>query len=184
MYINPQQVYKFLSIITDFLIEYIEYFRVKTSNMTCGYIWPYTFFPPEFGAALTEDLMPLISEDLYLKFGIPFLKIISSHFGGLQIHCCGQYGRHVNNLAESNLNIKAIEFHHPYTTIQELAPLASSTVFVPYIAIEKQSEFKSVSDFYYYLLTKTPDRFRYWFAFPADTEEAISFAKENEKYYL
>jgi hypothetical protein len=120
-----------------------------------GNIWPYTFFPAETGVALTEDLMPLMSAELYKEFGIPYLKKIQEALGGLHIHCCGDWGRHAENLWESGLDIKAVEFHYPATKIGELACLADETVFISYILLDRQDEFQSVTEYYRYLVEET-----------------------------
>ena len=117
-------------------------------TMTCGYIWPYTLFPCDVGMVLTEDLMPLLSPELYQQFGLPFLERLSREFGSLQVHCCGDWGRHVPAIVESGIHLRAAEFHYPFTTIEELAPLADATVFIPYIALDKQSDFASTTEYY------------------------------------
>jgi len=176
MYTEPEKLHTFLGRICDFLIGYAGYLRAATSNRLCGNIWPYTFFPSDLGVSFTEDLMPLLSAELYKEFGIPYLRKMQAALGGLHIHCCGDWGRHAANLKESGLEIMAVEYHHPATTISELSPLAEQTVFIPYILLDRQSQFSSVVDYYRWLLKNTPDSYRYWFACAEDTPETRSFA--------
>lgn len=178
MYEQPKQVHAFLDKVTGFLIEYAQHLRGGSGERICGNIWPYTFFPQELGLAFTEDLMPLLSARLYREFGIPQLEQLAEAFGGLLIHCCGDYGRHVSTLKKSRLPLQAIEFHHPATNIKELTPLADDTVFIPYILLHKQDTFESVGEYYRWLLASTPRHFRYWFAFADDSPEALRFAEE------
>jgi len=174
-YSDPQSVYAFLDRVCDQLIGYACYLRQETHDRVSGNIWPYTFFPSEIGISLTEDLMPLMSADTYQAFGIPYLKRIQNALGGLHIHCCGDWGRHAQNLASAGLDIRAAEFHYPATTIDELACLAEDTVFIPYILLDRQDEYASVADYYRYLIEHT--ECRYWFACADDSPKLLAFAE-------
>jgi hypothetical protein len=177
MFTDKAKVHVFLDKVCDLLIRYARYLRQGTGNRVCGNIWPYTFFPGELGISLTEDLMPLMSADLYREFGIPYLWRLGSELGGLHIHCCGDWGRHAENLAAADLNIKAVEFHYPFTQVQELACLADRAVFVPYIMLDQQAEFASVTEYYRHLLASTDKCHRFWFACVDDSLDSIAFAR-------
>jgi hypothetical protein len=179
MYSDPAKVHAFLEQVCDFLIRYARYLRQEAGGLVCGNIWPYTFFPAEFGISLTEDMMPLMSAKLYKAFGIPYLRAIGEAMGGLHIHCCGDWGRHAANLKAAELPIRAVEFHYPFTTIEELAPLAGETVFIPYIMLNRQDTFPSALDYYRHLLDSTPPHYRYWFALGDDSAEARAFAESG-----
>ncbi|HOF88542.1 MAG TPA: hypothetical protein PLZ36_10625, partial [Armatimonadota bacterium] len=71
MYSEPESVHAFLDKVCDFLIGYASYLRRETADRLCGNIWPYTFLPSSLGLSFTEDLMPLLSPELYAEFGIP-----------------------------------------------------------------------------------------------------------------
>jgi hypothetical protein len=179
MHTEPERVSEFLGVVTEFLVGYARHFREATGDRVCGFIWPYTFFPASCGLSLTEDLMPLLSPDTYRRFAVPYLRRLSDEFGGLQIHCCGHWGRHAATLKESGARIRAVEFHHPFTRIEELTCLAAETVFIPYVSLDKQDEFRSSVDFYEHLLRSTDSSHRYWFAFPDDGADAIAFASRH-----
>jgi hypothetical protein len=176
MYTDPRKVHAYLDRVCDFLIDYARYLRRETGSKVCGNIWPYTFYPAEVGISLTEDLMPLISADLYKEYGIPSLHKLQDALGALHIHCCGDWGRHAQNLQEAGLDIRAAEFHYPATRIEELAPLAEDTVFIPYILLDRQDAFASVTEYYRYLIEET--ECRYWFACADDSPEMLAFAEE------
>lgn len=156
--------------IVDFITELRGFYDREIGPQIAGNIWPYTIFPARLGLSFTEDMMPLLSADTYRRFGIPILQELQSRFGGLHIHCCGRWGHHARNLADSGLDIRAVEFHHPYTTVDELAPLADRAVLIPYLAVEQQSEFATADSFYHYLVDHTPASNRYWFAFCDDIQ--------------
>ena len=177
MFDEKLAVHTFLEKVTDFIIEYVGYLRKAAAGRLCGNLWPYTFFPADLGISFTEDLMPLLSPKLYQEFGLPCLQQLSSALGGLHIHCCGAYGLHVRTLANSNLPIKALEFHYPETTLEELEPLAGQVVLIPYILLNKTNRFTSVPDFYRYLIDQYGQHHRFWFACTADTPEYLNFAR-------
>jgi hypothetical protein len=179
MFSEPELLHKFLERISDFLIEYFNYIKRGTGNRICGNIWPYTFLPSEMGASFTEDLMPLLGPDEYKEFGIPYLEKLSRSFGSVIIHCCGEWGRHAVNLKNSSAKIRAIEFHYPFTKLEEIEELSDSTVFVPYIMLtHDQVKFKSDTEYYEHLLETSDRGTRFWFPFTSETEEAIAFAKK------
>jgi hypothetical protein len=179
MFTEPDRLHQFLDQVCDFLIDYARYLRTETGGRICGNIWPYTFLPDDLGVALTEDMMPLLSADQYREFGIPYLKRINDALGGLHIHCCGDWGRHVPALVDAGLDIAAVEFHYPATTIEELAPLAErGVVLIPYLLDHKQDRWPSAAEYYQWLLAETPAHYRYWFAL-VETPEVVAYVQEH-----
>jgi len=181
MHDSPGEVHRFLGNIADFVMELWRHQLNSSGGRVCGSMWPYIVLPHDLGVVVTEDLMPLLSAEQYQEFGIPLLKRMSSEFGALAIHCCGQYAHQVANLKKSGARIRALEFHHPYTRIEDLEPLADSTVFIPYLAVGKQDRFKSAVEFYRHLLRETPTHFRYWFACVEEDEQTFAFVRELEE---
>jgi uroporphyrinogen-III decarboxylase len=178
MYTEPDALHGFLEKVAAHLIRYGKTCHEAAGGKVPGNGWPAAFFPAELGAAFTEDLMPLLSPEKYAEFGIPQLRRFGDAFGGMLIHCCGQWGQHAQNLADSGLPIRAIEFHHPHTTLEQIKPLAEQgVVLIPYLAMNLQDEYDSVIAFYEHLLAETP--YRYWFVFHNDTEDAVAFAEKH-----
>jgi len=173
---EPEDAQRFLDRVCDWLIELWGYLRRESGQRICGSIWPGTFLPCDVGASFTEDLMPLLSPELYRQFGIPLLKRIQAAFGRLHIHCCGTWGRHAATLADSGLDLAAVEFHYPYTRIEELAPLPELVVLVPYIALDQQAEFADMASYYHHLLRAHPRR-RFWFALVGDDHANVELAR-------
>ncbi|MFW6146714.1 MAG: hypothetical protein ACOC7R_05210 [Planctomycetota bacterium] len=173
----PEQADAFLHRVADWLVDLWRYLVDASGGRVCGSIWPHTFLPSDLGISFVEDLMPLLGADTYERFGIPLLRKIDRAFGGLHVHCCGRWGRHAAALAASGVNLVAAEFHYPYTRVEELAPLPERTVFVPYIALDQQSDFDDVASYYHGLLDDTPTARRYWFALVGDEPETLALAR-------
>ena len=172
MYEQPEDLQVWLGRVCDFLIELHAWLRRETKGRICGSIWPHTVLPADLGVSLTEDLMPLLSADLWKTFGLPHLRRIERAFGPLQIHCCGDWGRHAPTLLESGLRIRAVEFHYPFTTIEELAPLARATgmAIVPYFIADKQTRFSCMWEYYLWLWKEWPD-LRFWFTLGGEPDD-------------
>ena len=184
MFAEKRKVHAFLERVSGFLIEYALYLRRASGGRVCGNIWPYAFLPDSMGVSFTEDLMPLLSPAMYREFGLPHLKKMQEALGGLLIHCCGEWGRHARNLSASGLRFLAFEFHHPCTTLAELAPLADQAVFIPHLIPHLQDVFKTAVDFYRHLLDTAPPNYRFWFPLTEDTPETLAFARENAEPFF
>jgi len=176
---KPSEVRLFFERLTDFLIVYVQYLRSASGCRDCGMIWPYTFLPSQFGISLVEDHLPLVSPELYREFAIPYLTRLANSFGGLQIHCCGSWGPHARSFLHLGDTLRAVEFHYPFTTIEELNCLSATAVYIPYICLDQQDVFENRSQYFQFLLENTSQSHRYWFAFPEDSEEARWFAQEH-----
>jgi len=175
--LQPDLAHEFLTRVCDLLIAYQRFLRDETGGRVCGNIWPDTFLPAAVGVSLTEDLMPLLSADAFREFALPGLRRYAQAFGGLHLHCCGDFGRHAEALADPHLNVIAVEFHHPLTTLEQLEPLARQAVFVPMLDSWTRHEFRTPLQFFEHLLATTPEHYRYWFILSDDTPEAREFVE-------
>jgi len=165
MYTEPAAVHAALEAVTTTLIDYHRRLRRELGGgKVIGSIWPYTILPEAMGASLTQDMMPLLSPDLYREFEIPCLRRIAEAFGGLQIHCCGRYGQHLSALKASGLPIRGLEFHHPFTPFADIhAVFGDDIVYVPYLF----GECKDYPDYVAFaaeLLKQGTPKTRFWFA--------------------
>ncbi len=165
MYTEPEMVHAALDAVADTLIDYHSRLRrALGGGRVIGNIWPYTFLPEHLGTSITQDMMPLLSAELYAEFEIPRLRRISEAFGGVQIHCCGRYGQHLPALRESGINIRGLEFHHPFTTFAEIHKVfGDDIVYVPYLFGECK-DFADFNAFAADLLRQGTGATRFWFA--------------------
>ena len=184
MHTAPDRTHAFLSRVCDFLIRYFDYPMRETGGKISGDIWPYTWMPAEFGISFTEDLMPLLSAETYATFGLPYVRRIAEHAGGAFIHCCGDFGRHAPALATLGPLMRGIEFHYPFTRIEELQDhLPPHTVYVPMITLDRQQEFDSQGAYVEHLLTHAAPHTRWWFILDEgqpDREELIALVERHQ----
>lgn len=177
MYTDPDKVHQLLNKVTGFIVEYYKYFYTNVDKVL-GSIWPPCYFPREICSTVTEDMMPLMPADLYKEFAVPFLKRMNKEFGSLQIHCCGEWAQHIDTYLNCGIDVKAMEFHYPYTKIEQLEPLWDKVVFIPYILLEKQNDFKNYGEYFEFLKKNFSNKARFYFSFLEDTPDAIEFAKQ------
>ncbi len=163
MITEPSKVHKLLEQVTDQLIGIMKG-MIKNTGMISGPIWPYFWLPPDIGVAVTEDYMPLISPELYKEFGIPYLEKMNDAFGGLFIHCCGNYEHQIDNLIKARINLLGLELHYPYMRPETLfKAFGSSVLFVPFIGPHGHEEFSSVLDFMMYVENMRLPETRIWY---------------------
>lgn len=165
LYDEPAAIHAALASITTTLIDYHQRLRRAVGpDRVLGSIWPYTILPAALGASLTQDMMPLLSPDLYRDFEIPCLQRIAAAFGGLQIHCCGTYTQHLPALRDSGLPILGLEFHHPFTKFADIHRIfGDRIVYVPYLFGECK-DYPDTPAFAADLLRQGTSRTRFWFA--------------------
>lgn len=169
MYTEPDAIHAALDSITSTLIAYhLRLRRELGGGQIIGGIWPYTFLPEDMGAAITQDMMPLLGPDLYRDFELPCLRRIADALGGLQIHCCGRYAQHLRNLKESGIPILGLEFHHPFTAFTEIHHVfGDDIVYIPFLFGECQ-DYADHDAFAADLLRQGTAETRFWFARTSD----------------
>lgn len=172
MYTEPEIVHSFLDHVTTKLIEIIKKYIAGTNNKVCANVWPYIWLPTDIGIGITEDYMPLLSKEMYKEFGIPYVERISKEFGGVFIHCCGEYEHQIENLKNSEINILGLEFHYPHTRPEVLfEAFGSKALFVPYIAPKGAETFKNNTEYFLYLKSIMKQDTRLWFILNPDSDE-------------
>lgn len=180
MYTDPDIVHELLEMITEQIIGIVKAMIKKVGKLS-GPLWPYIWLPTDIGIGITEDYMPLLSPKLYKEFGIPYLEKISKEFGGLFIHCCGEYEHQLENLTKSKINILGMEFHYPHTKPEALfKAFGSSALFVPFLSVKSSGEFKSNADFIKYIFDKRQPETRLWFILSSEEpsfNESVEFLK-------
>ncbi len=164
LYEAPQVVSAALDHITDVLIDCVGRYRQEAGlGKVIGNSWPYVVLPDNQGIAITQDYMPLLSAEAYAEFELPRLKRISEAFGGVWIHCCGEYARHLPALRASGIRIMGLEMHHPCTRVEQVYEIfGDDVVYTPYVAPTGAAEFPQLADLMNSLANKPCAAARYW----------------------
>lgn len=101
VYTNPEEIHLLLKIITETLIKMVRIFEEKIGNLFC-YSHASVWLP--HGIHMSDDFLPVVSQNIYEEFSKPYNEIIAKEFGGVFLHSCGNYLHQVPNL----LNTKGI----------------------------------------------------------------------------
>ena len=165
LYEDPELIEHALDHVTDALIARVGQFRDRIgASKVIGNIWPFITLPDGQGVGITQDYMPLLSPELYERFEIPRLKRIADAFGGVHIHCCGEYAQHLPVLARADFKIWGIEVHYPCTKVWDVyEALDDRVVYTPYVTNTGEAEFPSLADFSRELLRRDCAKARFWF---------------------
>lgn len=120
MYTNPKEIHYLLQMVTETIIDYISKYieLIGGEHLIPIHCMPYTWKEPGSGTALSDDLLAVISPDLYKEYALPYIKKISESFGNLVVHSCGDCSGTMKILFEQ----KYIEgVHLSQTSIDEIA---------------------------------------------------------------
>ena len=165
LYEEPELVEHALDQVTDTLVAYVQRFRQAVGPAkVIGNIWPFVSLPDGQGVGITQDYMPLLGAELYERFELPRLKRIADAFGGVYIHCCGEYAQHLPALARADFKIWGMEVHYPYTKLWDVyAALGDRIAYTPYVAAG-DANFPTLGDFCRELACRDCAAARYWLA--------------------
>lgn len=85
MYDHPNEVHRLMRLCTDLIIKFVKEFRTRVDEMVPSH-FPPVYLPDGMGITLSEDVLAVLSPDLYEKFSLPYINKISEEFGGVLIH--------------------------------------------------------------------------------------------------
>ena len=159
----PDKVHQFLDKVYDANITFFKQLLSSIGHID-GNFWPPIWLPHTVGVMVIEDMMPMLSPDLYKEFGLPYLKRFSDEFGGVFFHICGRWSHHMKNLAESGINILGFEYHHPHATLDQINEYFDDVVVVPFLDGYIDTEYPDVLSFTKALLAKRKKSISLWFA--------------------
>ena len=165
LYEEPELVERALDHVTDTLIATFRRFRDTVGPAkVIGNIWPFITLPDGQGVGITQDYMPLLGPELYERFELPRLKRIADAFGGVYIHCCGEYTQHLPALARADFKIWGIEVHYPYTKLWDVYDVLGDRVaYTPYLA-PGVAEYPALVDLCREFARRDCASARFWFA--------------------
>ena len=121
---SPEAVHQIMNIATGAIIEFFEFLFQKfgRKNFIAAHCMPYIYRKPGDGISLSEDMFGVLYPQHLEEFLVPYLNKISSRFGGLLLHSCGDCSRRldvlgkIENLAGahfSQTDVPSCSFAHP-----------------------------------------------------------------------
>lgn len=182
---DPDAVHALLDRVTDHLIAMVRAMRVEMSPMG-GNIWPYVWLPDDLGICFTEDMMPLLSPELYREFGIPYMKRLADAFGGAFIHCCGAFEQHLESLSTSGVNFLGFDYFEPLTRTEALYDaFGSRPVYHVFMGLEGEEIWGDTAGFLEQKLARVaPPDMRFWFTLDNAWPDAVPRAEAIRRLFL
>jgi hypothetical protein len=115
------RMHSFLRMLTETLIRA---FRMIREEMPDGSsLGPFPWWLPG-GVFLGDDLMAVLSPDLYAEFAKPYAEMIAAEFGGIALHSCGAIKHNLENVA----SIKGMLALNTHETVQTCAPVINNRI--------------------------------------------------------
>jgi len=85
MYDHPDEVHRLMRLCTDLVIDFVKEFKTRVDEMIPSH-FPPAYLPDGRGITVSEDVLAVLSPDLYETFSLPYINELSEEFGGIMIH--------------------------------------------------------------------------------------------------
>ncbi|MEI7883891.1 MAG: uroporphyrinogen decarboxylase family protein [Clostridia bacterium] len=121
---EQEAVHHVMNLVTENFIE----FGQKLKNMIPDFVpmhVPSVWAPADYGISLSEDSIVMISKRMFKNLVQPYLQRISTAFGGLTLHSCGNWQQHLASVKEIT-GLKAINFGVGEMKMEDVAAVFDS----------------------------------------------------------
>ena len=103
MFDKPKEIHSLLEKITLILMETVDLLLdVSEGELIPFHAEPNVWVPGEQGFSFNEDLIAILSPDLFKEFALPYYNILSKKYGGFFTHSCGSFTQNLKNLLKIN----------------------------------------------------------------------------------
>ncbi|MGQ9623154.1 MAG: uroporphyrinogen decarboxylase family protein [Candidatus Caldatribacteriaceae bacterium] len=147
----PQAVHHLLGMVTEFIMEFVHAQRKAAGRAEFIPCHLQHYLPWGEGICVSEDLLSILSPDLYREFALPYLNALSEEFGGILIHSCGNFTHNLRVLREVK-GLKGVNFGATETPFEKVVEeLQGEVVISPHLGLNKDIVFPGVFDYLKYL---------------------------------
>ena len=102
-YTEEDVYFSFMDKLADAFITYWNKQKELIGDLFIGtHLGAHEYVPPSFGCALSADSLVMLSEDFYVNYYEPVVKMISDTFGGLCIHACGNWAHLIKRISDAD----------------------------------------------------------------------------------
>ena len=159
MYKHPREVHHLMRLCTDLIIEHVKAQRQIADEFIPAHV-PCVYLPDGMGLTVSEDVLALLSPELYQEFSLPYINELSEEFGGVVIHSCGNFEHQLGVLKKVH-NLRGINFGVSETRFEAVwEAFGGKTVVIPHCTSEViVARYKNALEWIEYVLqTKTHNR--------------------------
>jgi len=157
LYDYPREVHYLLDRITNLIISFVTEQKKAAGRAEFIPCHLQQWIPWEKGITVSEDLLSILSPQLYEEFAIPYLNRISEYFGGIFIHSCGNI---THNLPTLNYitGLRGIDFGATETPMDEVIKYHGNVAVVsPHVGLNKNTVFLDIFDYLDYVTKLSQD---------------------------
>ncbi len=140
----PRAVHHLLEMITELIIAFVRAQKEAAGKAEFIPCHLQHYLPWGEGICVSEDLLSILSPDLYREFALPYLNALSDAFGGVFIHSCGNFVHNLKVLTDIK-GLKGVNFgatETPFARIVE--ELGGRMILSPHFGLNKDIVFPSV----------------------------------------
>ena len=149
MYDHPQEVHHLMRLVTDLTIAFIKEQRARSPEFVPLH-YPALWYPDGMGVAVSDDLLPVLSPQIYEAFALPYLNELSEEFGGVFIHSCGNFVHQFDALKKVH-QLRGINFGATETPFEAVWENFNKTAIVPHMGLNKDIRFESQLDYFQHI---------------------------------
>lgn len=107
---HPKEVHHVCKLVTEYWIEFMNKHLAQMEHPG----FPGANFPSiteNVGICIADDTpLIMLNPEMYREFALPYNSMLGELFGGVHIHCCGDYSHNLDNLLKT-ANIRSIQVH-------------------------------------------------------------------------
>lgn len=153
MYTNPKEVHHLLKMVTELIIKFAKLEKSIAKGFTPNHS-PQIYQPADWGICLSDDLIAVLSPELYKEFALPYVNILSEEFNGVFLHSCGDFSHNLENLSKIK-NLRGIDFGVTEMPIENMVEkLADKTLFVCHLGLNTKLHFNDTFEYLDYIFQR------------------------------
>jgi len=159
IYTKPEAVFNLMGMCTDLFIDFVKEQKKYAPNIVPVCMHD-TWWPKDLGVLCQDDFIINLSPLKFLEFVVPYYNKISDIFGGIIIHCCGEFSHLFSVMRDKIRNLRGIWLNAGECNVKKAVEIfrGTNTVIIPRWVLNQVNCFKDRIDFINYILQlKTPD---------------------------
>ena len=187
MYTSPKEVHHILALVADFIGEFVTYEKNLCGENFSSIHHPQVWAPPDFCLSMSDDVMALLSPNVYREFGVTYNDRAARDFDGILLHTCGDASQNLKVLLEHK-NLKAFDFGVTETPLENvIEKLSGKCVLLAHRGLNVMPHFDTHTEFAKFVLERKRKDTRLFLLIPwpgragpnERTEECLRYLKEK-----
>lgn len=116
MYTDKEAVHHLMRLSTDLFIKFVKEMRSRVTEFI-PFHFPAAYLKDGQGVAVSEDVLAILSPELWEEFNLPYLNEVSEEFGGIFLHSCGNFEHQLNSIKKVK-DLRGINFSVTATSFE------------------------------------------------------------------